>query len=114
MAEPVSMLHAMLSLCSRGVLVQTPPLLGQDSCTRAEWIKPSKTAVQNAIHQRTALAHGQTHMAQARHNSTEKIGRQVIWRTRSACRGCDRGAWCRLWGLVWHGLQRCAEVMQLG
>jgi hypothetical protein len=50
MAEPVSMLHEMLSLCSRGVLVQTSPLLGQDCGARAERIRPFKTAVQNAIH----------------------------------------------------------------
>src|SRR4030095_15820923 len=98
------MLHAMLSLGSRGVLIQTPPLLGQDCCPRAEWIRPSKTAVQNAIHQGAALAHGQTCVAQASRNGAKKIGRQIIWRTRSAGSGCDRGAWCRLRDLVWHGL----------
>jgi hypothetical protein len=77
------MLHEILPLCSRDVLVQTSPLLGQDRCTRAEWIRPTKTAVQNAIHQRAALAHSQTRVAQASHNGAEQIGRQVIWRTRS-------------------------------
>ena len=62
------------------MLIQTPPLLGQDCCTRAKWIRPSKTAVQNPIHQGAALAHGQTCMAQASHNGAEQIGGQVIWR----------------------------------
>src|SRR6266487_6286044 len=103
MTEPGSMRHEMLSLCSRGVLVQTSPLLGQDGCMRAERIRPSKTAVQNAIHQCTALAHGQTCVAQASHNGAEQISRQVIWRTRSAGSGGDRGAWRWLRDLVWHG-----------
>src|SRR6266851_402939 len=114
MAEPVLMLHEMWSLCSRGVLVQTPPLLGQDGGTRAEWIRPSKTAVQNAIHQCAALAHGQTCVAQASHNGAEQIGRQVIWCPRAPCSGCDRDAWRRLRDLVWHGLYRGAEVIELG
>src|SRR5215470_13224737 len=97
-------LHAMLSLCSRGVLIQTPPLLGQDCCPRAKQIRPSKAAVQNAIHQCTALAHGQTYVAQASCNGAKKIGRQVIWRPRSAYSGCDRRVWCKLRDLVWHGL----------
>ena len=108
------MLHEIVSLCSRGVLIQTPPLLGQDCCTRAERIRSSKTAVQNAIYQRAALAHSQTCVAQASHNGAEKIGRQVIWRRRSACSGCARGAWRRLRRLGWHGLQWCTEVSELG
>src|SRR2546426_11282074 len=103
MTEPRSMLHEMLSLCSRGVLVQTSPLLGQDGCTRAERIRPSKTAVQNAIHQCAALAHGQTCVAQASHNGAEQIGRQVIWRTRSGCSGGGKDAWARARGPVWRG-----------
>jgi hypothetical protein len=83
MEEPVSMLHEILSSGSRGVLVQTPPLLGQDCCTRAEWIRPSKTAVQNLIHQSAALAYGQTGMAQASYNGAEQIGGQIIWRPHS-------------------------------
>src|SRR5262245_61561862 len=108
------MLHEMLSLGSRGVLIQTPPLLGQGCCPRAERIRPSKTAVQNAIHQCAALAHSQTCVAQARRNGAKKIGRQVIWRPRSACSGCDRGGWCRLRDLGWHRFQRCTEVVELG
>jgi hypothetical protein len=60
------------------MLIQTSPLLGQDGCTRAEWIRPSKTAVQNTVHQRAALAHSQTCVAQASHHGAEQIGRQVI------------------------------------
>src|SRR5262245_12538426 len=100
MTEPMLMLHAMLSLCSRGVLIQTPPLLGQDCGPRAERIRPSKTAVQHTIHQGAALAHGQTCVAQARRNSAEQIGRQVVWRMRSCGSSYDRGAWRRLRDLV--------------
>jgi hypothetical protein len=98
------MLHTMLSLCAGDVLAQTSPLLGQDDCTRAECIRPSKTAVQYAIHQRTALAHGQTCMAQASHNGAEQIGCQVIRRTRVTRSGCARPACYRLLDLVWHRL----------
>jgi len=58
-------------------------MLGQDGCTRAERIRPSKTTVQNPIHQGAALAHGQTCVAQASHNGAEQISCQVIWHTRS-------------------------------
>jgi len=77
------------------------PLLGQDSWTRAERVRPTKTAVQDMIHQRATLTHGQTHVAQATNNGPEEIGRQIIWRTRSGCGNFERHACSRLSRLVW-------------
>jgi hypothetical protein len=76
------------------------PLLGQDSWTRAERIRSTKTAVQDAIHQRAALTHGQTHVAQATNNGSEEIGRQVIWCAPSGCGDFERHVGSRLNRLV--------------
>ena len=107
------MLHEIVSLCSRGVLIQTPPLLGQDCGTRAERIRSSKTAVQNAIYQRAALAHSQTCVAQASHNGAEdRLSGHLAPAFR--LQWLRQGAWRRLRRLGWHGLQWCAEVSELG
>ena len=62
------------------------------STAGTERIRLAKTAVQGAIHQRTALGYGQTHVAQAANYRPKQIGSQVVWRVRRGRDEDQRGS----------------------
>src|SRR2546427_10834005 len=89
------------------------PVISQEGRTGAERISAAKTAVQSAIHQGTALGHGQTHVAQAANHRPEQIGGQVVWRLRRGCKrfwshASDRGS-----HLVAQRSERRTELLEL-
>src|SRR2546423_307685 len=89
------------------MLIETSPLLSQDSRTCTERIKPAKTAVQGAIYQGATLGDGQPHVAQAADHRPKEIGGQVIRRVCSGCGSLWRNAWDRRSRLVCHHWRDC-------